>query len=210
MKRIWNGTFTYQEYRAILTALKSNFPTNYVIREIPQILSQIHRPKFLVRHDVTKSLAKALDMARLEHALEIRATYMIQSGPPNFFFKQAGSIDLLGSIRDLGHEVGLFVADGWQTTPDSSLEAYVQEETRRIMQKTGFPIFSVSLQYHPPYLPNDSQFIGGKINASAPIMMKWSLQDTESFWEVDQPRPAGDDPDRALLQVIVRPDVWGE
>lgn len=210
MKRIWNGDFTYQAYRTILNTLKSDFPTNYIIREIPQILSQIHRPKFLVRHDVTQSLEKALDMARLEHTLEIRATYMFRSAPsPGSFFKQAGSIDLIGSIRDLGHEVGLFVADGWQATPHASLETYVQNETRKITQKTGFPIFSVSLQNPPPDLSYDSQFIGGKINASAPVMMKWSLQDTEPFWEIDQPKPAGDEQDRALLQVIVRPDIWG-
>jgi hypothetical protein len=209
MKRIWNGDFTYQAYRTILNTLKSDFPTNYLIREIPQILSQIHRPKFLVRHDVTESLAKALEMARLEHALGIRATYMIRSAPsPDAFFNTAGSSELIGSIRELGHEVGLFVADDWQTAAPTSLETYVQSETRKITQKTGFPIFSVSLQNPPPDLSYDSQFIGGKINASAPVMMKWSLQDTESFWEIDQPKPAGGEQDRALLQVIVRPDVW--
>ncbi len=211
MQRIWNGDFTYQAYRSILSTLKSDFPTHYLIREIPQILSQIHRPKFLVRHDVTDSLAKALEMARLENALDIRATYMIRSAlSPAVFLNTPGSREMIGSIRELGHEIGLFIADDWRVQPHTSLETYVQNASHKIAQKTGCPIFSVSLQNPPPDLPQDSQFVGGKINASAPILMKWSLQDTESFWEIDQPRSAGDEPDRALLQIIVRPDVWKE
>jgi hypothetical protein len=72
----------------------------------------------------------------------------------------------------------------------------------------GFPVFSVSFSTPIPQVPEDSQFVGSKINATSPLMMRWTLEDTQPLWEIEPPRAADYDPARALLQVIVRPDIW--
>ena len=59
-----------------------------------------------------------------------------------------------------------------------------------------------------PEIPDESQFVGSKINATAPLMMRWVLDDSQPLWELEPPRNAEDDPARALLQVLVRPASW--
>jgi len=208
MKRIWDGTLSPAAYRDALNTLKTDFPTHYLIHEIPQILSQIHRPKILIRHNISGSLSKARDMARLEHELAYRASYMIQGDSPLMDLTHDDSIGMLHKIRELGHEIGLFMV--LPETPPSreELEGQVEEAGARLSNLLGFPVFSVSFSTPISGIPEDSQFVGSKINATAPLMTRWTLEDTQPFWEIEPPRAADDDPARALLQVIVRPDIW--
>ena len=208
MKQIWDGTLTLAAYRRALGDLKTDFPTNYLIAEIPQIVSQIHRPKILLRHDISGSLSKAWDMARLEHELGYRASYMIRDGSPDLDLYVSGTAELLHRIRGLGHEIGLSLALPEAKPALEELEARVEEAGARLSDLLGFPIFSVSFTASIPAMPQDSQFVGSKINASAPLMTRWTLEDSQPLWELEPPQAADEDPDRALLQVIVRPEVW--
>jgi hypothetical protein len=207
MKKIWDGVYSHQAYREALNALQAEFPTNYLIAEIPQILSQIHRPKILIRHDIRGSLSQAWAMARLENKLGFRASYMIQSDSPHLDLAQQDAIALVHRIRELGHEIGLHVV--WKAlTSFPELEQHVERAGTALSHLLGFPIFSVSFSSPPPNIPEDSQFVGSKINATAHVMMKWTLEDSQTIWEIEPARAAVDDPDRALLQVIVRPEAW--
>lgn len=208
MKQIWDGTLSLAAYRGVLDALKTDFPTNYLIAEIPQILSQIHRPKILIRHDISGSLSRALDMARLEHELAYRASYMIQGDSPRMNLTHQDTIVMLHKIRELGHEIGLYMVLPETLLSIEELGGHVEEAGTRLSNLLGFPTFSVSFSSSIPGTPEDSQFVGSKINATAPLMMRWTLEDSQPAWELVPPQTADDDPARALLQVIVRPEVW--
>ncbi len=208
MKQIWDGTLSLAAYRGVLDALKTDFPTNYLIAEIPQILSQIHRPKILIRHDISGSLSRALDMARLEHELAYRASYMIQGDSPRMNLTHQDTIVMLHKIRELGHEIGLYIVLPETLFSLEELGGHVEEAGARLSNLLGFPVFSVSFSSSIPGTPEDSQFVGSKINATAPLMMRWTLEDSQPAWELEPPQTADDDPARALLQVIVRPEVW--
>jgi hypothetical protein len=208
-KKIWDGTLSMTAYREVLDRLKVDFPTNYLIAEIPQILSQIHRPKILIRHDITGSLSQAWDMARVEHELGYRASYMVPDGSPDLDPADPGTLELLHRIRGLGHEIGLYQALPETLPTLDRIAQHVEAGGDRLSELLGFPIFSVSFSAPPPETPEDSQFVGSKINATAPLMMRWVLEDSRPAWEIETPRAADEDPDRALLQVIVRPEAWG-
>ena len=60
-----------------------------------------------LRHDVDHDLGVALDMALLEQAREIRATYFILHTHP--YCEQPEFFDRLRAISDAGHEIGLHV-----------------------------------------------------------------------------------------------------
>jgi hypothetical protein len=208
MKQIWDGTFSLQAYRAALNALRKDFPTNYLIAEIPQIVSQIHRPKILIRHDIAGSLRGAWDMACLERDLEYRASYMIRDDSPLIDLTRPEAAGLLRRIRELGHEIGLFLSFPEPPVSAGEVGDRVAEAGARLSDLLGFPIFSVSISIPIPDTPEDSQFMGGKVNATAPLMMRWTLEDSQPPWELEPPRAADEDPSRALLQVIVRPEAW--
>ncbi len=208
-KTIWSGVYTYGAYSKALEELSRDFPTNYLIGDIPQILSQIHRPKMIIRHDVVYSLEKALVMARLERDLGLRAAYMLRGDSPHLSLESLPSRKILNEIRSLGHEIGLNVSTALTSLPPASLVRLIQAECARLSRQLAHAVLAVSLAGPAPARSNESLFIGDRINATSAVMMKWVLSDAEEAWTISAPSPAEEDPDRALLQVIVRPEVWG-
>ncbi len=208
-KTVWNGVYTYEAYGKALEEIKRDFPTNYLIGDIPQILSQIHRPKLIIRHDVVYSLEKALAMSRLEHDLGLRAAYMVRSDSPLIPLESPTSRKILNEIRSLGHEIGLNVSTAPASLSPGSLARSIRAECARLSRQLEFPVLAVSLAGPAPAPAAESLFIGDRVNATSSVMMKWTLSDAEAAWNIQSPRPAEEDPDRALLQVIARPAVWG-
>lgn len=206
---VWNGERTFEAYRRALEHLSREFPANYLVSDIPQILSQIHRPKLIVRHDVTDDLEKAHAMAEIERELNIRATYMVRPQPPGLRIQGEAALEHLAEIRAMGHEIGLNVVSFPAALATYSVERYVQAESQRLsMILGGTPVCSVSFTDLPPEQRGDSLFIGNLVNASSPTLMKWSLVDTDRAWSISPPSPAEQDPDRALLQIVVQPFSW--
>lgn len=64
-------------------------------------------PTVYLRHDVELSLPSALRIATLESELEISATYLFSLRSPFFNLLSSDSINIVGQIQDMGHEVGL-------------------------------------------------------------------------------------------------------
>jgi hypothetical protein len=210
MKTIWDGTTSLRAYREALEILRNHIPTNYLIREIPQILSQIHRPKLILRHDVHHSLEKAAAMARLEYSLGLRASYMLDTGSPSVRMDQPRTLEHIKKIQEMGHEIGLCMPAPSDRSEWHGLIPVIQAESARLRRRLGFPLYSVSLSAAPMNPPDDSLFIGTAVNADAPLLTRWCLSDRDATWEFERPRPAEEDPDRALLQIVVRPEVWDD
>ena len=205
---MWNGELTFDAYRLALEHLSREFPSNYLISDIPQILSQIHRPKLIIRHDVTDALEKAHEMAKIERDLNIRTTYLIRHRSPGMRLLEPAARAQVGEIRDMGHEIGLNVASFPAAFASFSVEQYVQAESQKLAEILGAPVCAVSFTDPARELSADSMFIGNLVNASSPILMTWSLLDTARKWTIPPPSPAEQDPDRALLQLVVHPASW--
>jgi hypothetical protein len=93
--------FTYERLDAWLAKLEG-IPTVTLAE-----LEAANGPVLGLRHDIDRRLDSALEMARLEHARGIRATYFVLSTAPYY---RSGDPALLRSLRRLqdeyGHEVG--------------------------------------------------------------------------------------------------------
>lgn len=210
MPNIWDGEFSYKTYKKTLETLKASFELHYLIREIPQILSQIHQPKVILRHDVTDYLEKALTMAEIEHRLSIHTTYMITINSSSYNIKDASSLNIIRRINRMGHEVGLCLNNSHLEKSDvSEVERIIQIESTILEKQLKFPIFSVSLLNPISKTPPKSLFLGKKINASCYLMMKWSISDKKKPWKAEDIIAKSTKPYQALLQVTTRPHLWG-
>ena len=209
-RKIWRGEHSYTAYRRVLKRLLEAFPANYLIGDIPQIISQIHQPKMIIRHDVVHSLDKALQMARLESQLRVKASYLIRFGAAQIRTDDPTVREQVNEIQSLGHEIGLNVSAFSQGLPSFSLEQFVQAESTRLARILNVPIRSVSFPDHLPGLPYGSLFLGTMVHATSSLMMKWALRDSDKQWTIAPPRPAEQDPDRALMQLVIRPEIWSE
>jgi hypothetical protein len=192
--------FQEEEFRIFLRKLKSRFDSHYLVSEIPQILSQIHRSKFILRHDVRSNLDTVLKMAEVEHAMGIRATFLFDLSSSDISPENHTVRNSIQAVRDLGHEVGLHLPD---SNPETHRDAFLL--SRKLGKYLSAPILSISFSENHHALPPGSFFISGKISASSRIMMGWHISDKTSSLERLNPRPSEK---RPMLQVIIHPENW--
>ena len=95
--------FTFKHYKEILkSALRQGFKvTNF------RDLDKVKNDKILIlRHDVDMSITKALQMAKIEYSLGLKATYFIRVHG-EFYFLDNKNIAILKKMLKMGHEIGL-------------------------------------------------------------------------------------------------------
>jgi hypothetical protein len=205
---IWNGDYTLAAYADILDYLQKHFSLNYTVGDIPQILSQIFRPKFVIRHDVLESLDSALAMAAMEEERGIRTSYMIHANAMDFSLEEPQTQKDLGRLYACGHEVGIFIDTGVTHPPLTELEMLLRAERFRFEKQLSFPVLSVVFPKPLPKTDPPTFFIGGMINAEADPFMTWSLSDQQGPWQHADIAPDENDPERCLLQLQIHPHLW--
>jgi len=91
--------FTLNAYTLYLEAIKSSYDTILMFSEY---FLEKSRPYnyCLLRHDVDRKPFNALQVAQIEHSLNLRATYYFRSKPHTF------KLNIIKAIADLGHEIG--------------------------------------------------------------------------------------------------------
>lgn len=97
--------FTFDFYEGLLQALISNGHEMTTFSEAPTVLKGTR--KSLLRHDIDKSVSKAVIMAEIEASLGLKATYFVRLH--SNYYNPYGHIvsKQLREILSLGHEIGL-------------------------------------------------------------------------------------------------------
>jgi len=90
--------FTFNAYRDYLTAIRKSYP--HILRFDDYFRLDPKPTSFcLLRHDVDRKPENALEMARLEHSLDITATYCFRTKKHTF------KPDIISTISSMGHEI---------------------------------------------------------------------------------------------------------
>jgi len=199
-------------YRKILESLKEHFDAHYVISEIPQIFSQILRPKFIIRHDIHQSLINGLELAKIEKEFSVRASYMIDVLSPNLNLSKKENRSIIQEIINRGHEVGLYVfhsspGSGNPKTLDLNADEIISQ-SRHLEALIKKRIFSVSFPKEYCNIPEDSFFIGQKVSASSKILMDEFLSDINDLENHQMFLSKIKKRDKKILQVLIHPELW--
>lgn len=96
--------FTHEGYRALLALAGTD---GRLVGAFRDIASDPPERFVLLRHDVDFSLGRALEMAELDHAAGVTATYFILLTAPYYNPLSFEGRALLRRIAGLGHEIGL-------------------------------------------------------------------------------------------------------
>ena len=149
--------FSYNEYRNIITLIKSNLP----IVDFSEITEKTD--KFCVlRHDIEFSVDRAYELAKVEKELGVTSTYTVQVRNNTYNALSEKNIDLIKRIKDLGHHIGLH-----QNPPLMDLDklkTYVSVDIQMLEYYYGFYVDRFA--FHRPkkeYLKEYFQ-LDGKIN----------------------------------------------
>ncbi|WP_051694108.1 formyltransferase family protein [Desulfohalovibrio reitneri] len=85
-------------------------------------------PVVFLRHDVDKSVARALEMARMEHERGVRATYFLLTRGAFYNLLEPETAAMVRGIAELGHGVGLHFDQRMVPGADGDLDRAVERE----------------------------------------------------------------------------------
>jgi hypothetical protein len=204
--------YSFSHYKKVLQALKDHFDAHYVLSEIPQIFSQIMRPKFIIRHDIYESLVKGLELAKIEKEYSIRSSFMINTLSPHFNLKQEDHLSSLEQIIALGHEIGLYVhhTSSFVTNAEKQVlnENEIFSQCQHLESLTKKQVRSVSFPKEFSNLPMDSFFISQKVSASSKRLMHGALSDSSNPKEHRKLLTKIKNSQQKILQVLIHPELW--
>jgi len=175
--------FTMEHYRELLGAAQAG---GY------EWASFDRRPRtgdLFLRHDVDLSLEAALEMARLEHELGVRATYFLM--PESGFYNLDSHVGLYAQrqVREWGHAVGLHAV-----YPRAGLD-------RR---------FDSVISWHNPDPGYMSRPIDGAVNVmEEPYFMPGRYRsDSNAQWREGCPHDELAAGAFEWLQLLIHPEIW--
>lgn len=212
MSLSWTSDFSYEYFKRILRALKSNYEL-YLLSEVHGILNSKRSPKLILRHDVDVSLKRAMKMAEIESILGVRSTYMVMTSSPLYDIENDTSRGMLLQLIDMGHEVGLHYdldkdeRDGNYNI--SLIESKIDYSCGYLQNITGLPIRSISFHHPIPPFLRGPLMVSGRINAYSKKLMEWYLSDSKGIWREGEPLPQLTRPGKPLLQLLIHPIWWG-
>lgn len=160
-----------------------------------------------LRHDIDLSLAHALQMARIEQARGVQATYflMVRSMFYNLF--SAESERMVLEFLQLGHQVGLHFANH-SATDDEAFAKNLQEEFSLLGRLTDeiSPVFSL----HNPgglEIPATTPYI--YVHGERFKTVKY-ISDSRRYFREGPPHLLFAAPPTDSLQILIHPIFWTE
>lgn len=151
--------FTYEEYVDLLTRL-SRGRANLCFGDFAADDGPPEEEGFfLVRHDVDLSIEAALEMARREAELEVRATYFLLLSCEHYNLLAEEHAGVARQLVGMGHEVGLHYDVRAMARRSDSLESQLRLEAGLLSDLAGTPVRSIAM--HLPGLHGEDPFAGG-------------------------------------------------
>ncbi|MFP8891580.1 hypothetical protein ACLI4U_17690 [Natrialbaceae archaeon A-CW2] len=197
-------SYTFGEYEQLLQSLLADG-----FSFIP-FKGSIDDDEIVLRHDVDLSPARALEMAKIEAAMDIQATYCVLVTTPVYNLLEVTNASILHEIQALGHDVALHFNTHhyWSTQPsDDELCTQVRAECDVLGTVLNRHVDIVSF-HRPPEWVLGVDFDGFE-NAYQPAYFSAITyrSDSSHKWRRQPPFPDGR-PDR--LQLLTHPGLWGE
>lgn len=194
-------SYTLEEYEKLLESLLAD---GYSFTGF----SPLAEGEIALRHDVDLSPETALEMARIETRLGIRATYCFLVTTPIYNLLAVEENEALREIDGLGHDVALHFNTHYywnERPPSAEFKRRVRAEREvldRLVKESGVVSF-----HRPPEWVLGEAFEGFE-NAYGPRYFTEVdyCSDSSQKWRREPPFPDGR-PDR--FQLLVHPGLWG-
>jgi hypothetical protein len=94
--------FTKRIYKQLVETL---LESNYTFQSFEEFVQNPSKKSIILRHDVDKLPQNALDLAKIEHDLGVKASYYYR------IVKESNVPELILAVKQLGHEIGYHYED---------------------------------------------------------------------------------------------------
>lgn len=143
---------------------------------------------WLLRHDVDLSMDFAHDMAQMEHALGVLATYFVMLRSPMYNLMSLHGLRLLNAVQKLGHEIGLHF-DANELAPGESTRDRLATDMEILGRLIGTPIRAFSFHQPSREVIDEKIEVPGVINTYHPAHLAGYkyLSDSNRIWREINP-----------------------
>lgn len=154
--------FTYTAFQDLIALLREHgyaFENYHTYQNSPRCV--------ILRHDIDNSLAQAVRMAELEHALGVSSTYFVLLRTDFYNPASISSQQRLRRILDLGHEIGLHFDETVmkQGTPPPACAAPIEKECALLSAMLDAPVTTVSMHRPSKEMLGADLHIPGIVNS---------------------------------------------
>jgi hypothetical protein len=136
--------FSFESYRRLLRHILASGHRICTLRDVPSEGRYV-----ILRHDIDYSVQKALEMAKVEHALGVRSAVFLMLASPYYNLLDPDNLTAARGIAALGHEIGFHydtdVFDG--LGPDAMAQA-IARQAEFLAGTLNVPVTSVA-QHNP-------------------------------------------------------------
>lgn len=132
--------FNLDEYISLLDRIQKE---GYVFCDF----ENIQKKSFILRHDIDVSPKIALEMAKAENSLGIRATYFFMMRSPFYNLFSRANNEIVKKIISLGHEIGLHYDEGYYSK-NTDLQMLIDTEIKVL--ENNFDIKVNAVSFHQP------------------------------------------------------------
>ncbi|MGQ0732045.1 MAG: hypothetical protein ACT4QD_00140 [Acidobacteriota bacterium] len=140
--------FTFDSYRALLDHIRACGHAICPLGEVPAAGGYV-----ILRHDVDYSVAKALEMAEVEHARGVRATVCLMLASPYYNLLDPENLQAALRIAALGHEIGFhYDTDALHGIEAERRGEAIVRQARFLAATLGVEVRSVA-QHNPSVTP---------------------------------------------------------
>jgi hypothetical protein len=200
--------FTHEHYYQLIVEAKKNYQfAGYHTLEISSPSANI-----LCRHDVDLSMHEALNLARIESDLNIKATYFLLPHSEFYNLFEKSITDLVKEIVSLGHDIGLhFDPLYYNIHSKRELEDWLKVE-KEILQK----IFGVEVRVFSFHNPTEEMLrfeewsYAGMINTYAKELKEnvAYCSDSNGYWRFKRMFDVITIEKPTKLQILTHPEWW--
>lgn len=200
-----SADFTLEAYRALLSSFSER---GYATVDFSEVLSE--QRHLLLRHDLDMSIEAALQVARVEHAIGMKATYFVLLRTE--FYNPFSEIarETLFEIMNLGHRIGLHFDASLYQGGGGDFENVVDWECETLSRLLRREVDIVSFHRPAEKLLNLSTPIAGRIHTYQTAFFSdiGYCSDSRGGWRYGHPLKHEAVAQGHALQLLTHPIWW--
>jgi len=199
--------FTLVNYKKLLVLALENYSFSFFNKQ------SLYGDKVIIlRHDLEFSVPIALEMAKIEANLEIRATYFIQLHGDFYNALEKTTFNQLKEIESLGHRLELhFDAHFWDITQKEQLEEFLIVDKESFEKYFGKSPEAFSFHNNNAFtLSCEEDTYAGMINVYAKRFKNdfGYCADSTGFWRYEVLEERLKKAKDQVLQVLIHDGMW--
>ena len=207
--------FTFDNYRRLIRLAKAR-GFQFILHKDP---FDVDRKDIIWRHDVEFSPTIALKLAEIEHEEGVKATYFWQVHADYYNTASYYFIDILQSIHELGHHIGLhFDSHFWNIQSVDELDYYIRLDTdylEKVMNRFEINTKLDTFSFHNtnPFILGCKEYTyGDLINVYSSYFKEHYdyCADSTGIWRFERLEDRLKDPAVQHLQVLTHDGMWSE